>query len=80
MMFAHGPPMTPPEKDTQFVVKRRVRAILPGLVVGLNVIMIIRVLTFYIKGTTSGRDLLTLTLYLATPIVSIALALYSVSE
>jgi hypothetical protein len=72
--------MKPSEKDTQSVVKRRVRAILPGLVVGLNVIMIIRVLTFYIKGTTSGRDLLTLTLYLATPIVSIALALYSVSE
>jgi hypothetical protein len=72
--------MKPAENDTQSVVKRRVRAILPGLVVGLNVIVIIRVLTGYIKGNISGRDLLTLTLYLATPIVSIALALYSVSE
>jgi hypothetical protein len=72
--------MKPAENRTQSVVKRRVRAILPGLVVGLNVIVIIRVLTGYIKGNISGRDLLTLTLYLATPIVSIALALYCVSE
>jgi formate hydrogenlyase subunit 3/multisubunit Na+/H+ antiporter MnhD subunit len=79
-MFAHSPPMKPSGNNTQSVLKRRVQAILPGLVVGLNVIVIIRVLTLYIKGNTSSRDLLTLTLYLATPIVSIALALYTASD
>jgi len=66
--------------DPEDIVKRRVRAILPGLVVGLNVAVIIRVLTLYLKGNISGRDPFTLALYLATPIVSIALALYTVSD
>jgi hypothetical protein len=66
--------------DPEGMVKQRVRAILPGLVVGLNVAVIIRVLTLYINGDTSSRDALTLALYLATPIVSIALALYTVAD